>query len=76
MTPAKRSIANALTVEFKEVVRSRRSPANIPSDTSRRRREGMPLLVEKFQRNLAAALLRRNNADAILGYLCMNPDQL
>ena len=52
--PDKRSIANALTVEFKDGTQARRkSSSNIRSAIARRRKEGIPVLVEKFRTNLA-----------------------
>jgi 2-methylcitrate dehydratase len=51
--PAKRSIANALTVEFKDGTRLKEVVCEYPIGHKRRRKEGMPLLVEKFKTNLA-----------------------
>ncbi|HYX62973.1 MAG TPA: bifunctional 2-methylcitrate dehydratase/aconitate hydratase, partial [Burkholderiales bacterium] len=51
--PEKRSIANGLTVEFKDGKRLAEVLVEYPIGHKRRRREGMPLLVEKFERNLA-----------------------
>jgi 2-methylcitrate dehydratase len=49
----KRSIANALTVEFKDGKKLAEVVVEYPIGHKRRRKEGMPLLVEKFERNLA-----------------------
>ena len=51
--PEKRSIANAMTIEFKDGSRSDEIVVEYPVGHKRRREEGMPLLVEKYQRNLA-----------------------
>jgi len=51
--PEKRSIANALTVEFKDGKRLAEVVVEYPIGHKRRRKDGIPLLVEKFERNLA-----------------------
>jgi 2-methylcitrate dehydratase len=51
--PKKRSIANALTVEFKDGSKLKEVVCEYPIGHKRRRREGMPILVEKFKTNLA-----------------------
>jgi len=51
--PAKRSIANALTVELKDGSKLKEVVVEYPIGHKRRRREGIPLLVEKFRTNLA-----------------------
>jgi 2-methylcitrate dehydratase len=51
--PDQRSIANALTVEFKDGKRLAETVVEYPIGHKRRRREGMPVLVEKFRTNLA-----------------------
>jgi 2-methylcitrate dehydratase len=51
--PRKRSIANALTVEFKDGTRLKEVVCEYPIGHERRRKEGMPVLVEKFKANLA-----------------------
>ncbi len=51
--PKKRSIANALTVEFKDGTRLKEVVCEYPIGHKRRRKEGMPVLVEKFKTNLA-----------------------
>jgi 2-methylcitrate dehydratase len=51
--PEKRSIANALTVEFKDGKRLSEVVVEYPIGHKRRRKDGIPLLVEKFERNLA-----------------------
>jgi 2-methylcitrate dehydratase len=51
--PEKRSIANALTVEFKDGGKLDEVVCEYPIGHKRRRKEGMPVLVEKFKTNLA-----------------------
>lgn len=51
--PDKRSIANALTVEFNDGSRLNEIAIEYPIGHKRRRAEGIPLLVEKFRTNLA-----------------------
>jgi 2-methylcitrate dehydratase len=51
--PKKRSIANALTVEFKDGSMLKEVVCEYPIGHRRRRKEGMPVLVEKFKTNLA-----------------------
>jgi 2-methylcitrate dehydratase len=51
--PDKRSIANALTVEFSDETKLPEIVVEYPIGHRRRRTEGMPLLIEKFKVNLA-----------------------
>jgi 2-methylcitrate dehydratase len=51
--PDKRSIANALTVEFSDGTKLPEVAVEYPIGHRRRRRDGMPLLIEKFRVNLA-----------------------
>ncbi len=51
--PAKRSIANALTVEFNDGSSLKEVAVEYPIGHARRRTDGIPLLVEKFKTNLA-----------------------
>ena len=51
--PEKRSIANAMTIEFKDGSKSDEIVVEYPVGHKRRREEGMPLLVQKYKRNLA-----------------------
>ncbi len=51
--PDKRSIANALTVEFKDGMRLDEIVCEYPIGHKRRRAEGIPLLETKFRTNLA-----------------------
>jgi len=51
--PDKRSIANALTVEFNDGTKMPEIVVEYPIGHKRRRKEGMPVLVKKFETNLA-----------------------
>src|SRR6266511_4444498 len=51
--PDKRSIANAITVEFDDGTKLKEVVVEYPIGHRRRRKEGIPLLVEKFKTNLA-----------------------
>ncbi|MBC8023497.1 MAG: bifunctional 2-methylcitrate dehydratase/aconitate hydratase, partial [Burkholderiales bacterium] len=72
--PEKRSIANALTVEFKDGKKLKEIVVEYPIGHKRRRKEGMPILVEKFKTNLARRFPEKQR-DAILA-LCLNQKQL
>jgi len=72
--PGKRSIANALTVEFKDGKRLAETVVEYPIGHKRRRREGMPVLVEKFKTNLARRFPAKQQK-AILD-LCMDQARL
>jgi 2-methylcitrate dehydratase len=50
--PEKRSIANALTIEFKDGSKSDEIVVEYPVGHRRRREEGLPLLIEKYKKNL------------------------
>ena len=51
--PNKRSIANALTVEFNDGTKLKEIVCEYPIGHKRRRKEGIPLLEAKFRTNLA-----------------------
>lgn len=51
--PEKRSIANALTVEFTDGKKLKEIVCEYPIGHKRRRKEGIPILIEKFRTNLA-----------------------
>jgi 2-methylcitrate dehydratase len=72
--PKKRSIANALTVTFKDGTKLKEVVCEYPIGHKRRRKEGMPVLVEKFKTNLARRF-PAGRQKAILD-LCMDPARL
>jgi 2-methylcitrate dehydratase len=53
LDPAKRSIANAITIEFSDGTRTDEVVVEYPIGHRRRREEGIPLLIEKFRTNVA-----------------------
>jgi len=60
--PDKRSIANALTVEFADGARLDEIVCEYPIGHKRRRQEGIPLLEAKFRTNLARVFPARQQA--------------
>jgi 2-methylcitrate dehydratase len=60
--PEKRSIANALTVEFADGKRLKEIVVEYPIGHKRRRKEGMPVLMRKFAGNLARVFPARQVA--------------
>ena len=72
--PDKRSIANALTVEFKDGSKLAEVACEYPIGHKRRRKEGMPLLVAKFRTNLARRFPAKQQK-AILD-LCLDGERL
>jgi 2-methylcitrate dehydratase len=59
LDPDKRSIANGITVEFRDGTRTQEVVVKYPIGHRRRRAEGMPVLIEKFKTNLARRFAAR-----------------
>jgi 2-methylcitrate dehydratase len=74
LDPDKRSIPNALTVEFNDGTSLAEVVVEYPIGHKRRRKEGIPHLVEKFERNLARRFPPKQQK-AILE-LCMDQKRL
>jgi 2-methylcitrate dehydratase len=72
--PDKRSIANALTVELTDGKKLKEIVVEYPIGHKRRRKEGMPVLVEKFRTNLARRFPEKQRR-AILD-LCLDARRL
>jgi len=72
--PAKRSIANALSVEFRDGSKLPEVVCRYPIGHKRRRKEAMPVLVEKFKANLARRFPEKQQR-AILE-LCLDAPRL
>ena len=53
LDPQRRSIANAITVEFNDGTRTQEVVIEYPIGHRRRREEGIPVLIEKFRMNIA-----------------------
>ncbi len=65
LDPKKRSIGNAVQVFFKDGTKSARVEVEYPIGHRRRRKEGIPVLLQKFAAALRGKIPARN-ADAIL----------
>ncbi len=65
LDPAKRSIGNAVQIFFNDGTATQRVAVEYPIGHRRRREEGVPVLLEKFERALRSRLSARN-ADALL----------
>ena len=72
--PDKRSIANAVQVFFHDGTATERVEVEYPIGHRRRRAEGLPLLVAKFERNLATRFPAAQ-AQRVLD-LCMDAERL
>ena len=59
LNPKKRSIANCVQIFFKDGSKTKRIEVDYPIGHRRRRKEGIPVLIEKFKRNLATKLSRK-----------------
>ena len=60
--PEKRSIANAITIKFKDGSKTREIVVEYPIGHRRRRKEGIPVLIEKFKTNLARRFPEKQRA--------------
>jgi len=72
--PGKRSIANAITVEFNDGMVFAEVAVEYPLGHARRRVEGIPLLIEKYKTNLAR-IYDKDKQNKILD-LCLDYDTL
>jgi 2-methylcitrate dehydratase len=72
--PAKRSIANALTVEFTDGKKLKEIVCEYPIGHKRRRKEGIPVLEAKFRTNLARVFPQKQQ-DAVYA-LCRDQKKL
>jgi 2-methylcitrate dehydratase len=72
--PEKRSIANALTVEFKDGKKLPEIVVEYPIGHRRRRKDGLPILIEKFKTNLARRFPEKQRAQILA--LCLDQKQL
>jgi 2-methylcitrate dehydratase len=74
LDPSKRSIGNSVQVFFKDGSSTERVAVEYPIGHRRRRSEGIPVLLDKFERSLRGRIPPRQ-ADAILK-LCNNAELL
>ena len=72
--PDKRSIANALTVEFTDGKKMKEIVVEYPIGHKRRRKEGMPVLMAKFKTNLARVFAEKQRG--AIWDLCTEPKKL
>jgi 2-methylcitrate dehydratase len=66
----KRSIANAIIIHFKDGTSTQRVEVEYPIGHRRRREQGIPLLVEKFERNLRTQFSKDRSKEIL--ELCAN----
>ncbi|HTI47239.1 MAG TPA: bifunctional 2-methylcitrate dehydratase/aconitate hydratase [Casimicrobiaceae bacterium] len=74
LDPDKRSIANGITIEFDDGSRTDEVVVEYPIGHRRRRKEGMPVLLDKFKANLALRFADRQR-QAILD-VALDADRL
>ena len=74
LDPDKRSIANAVQVFFKDGSATEKIAVEYPNGHRRRRAEGMPLLLKKFETNLASRF-QPPQCEAIMD-LCLDSSKL
>lgn len=72
--PEKRSIANAIQIFFKDGTSSSNVAVEYPIGHRRRRGEGIPELVKKFQKNLARRFDENTQAEVLA--LCLDQQKL
>jgi len=72
--PDKRSIANAMQIEFKDGSKTDKITIEYPIGHRRRRQEGTPVLLAKFESNLATRFPQQQAQKII--QLCQNQKQL
>ena len=65
LDPSKRSIANAVKIYFKDGSSTHEVIVEYPLGHKRRRREGIPLLKQKFKRNISSRF-DKNQVDRVL----------
>lgn len=74
LDPEKRSIANAIQVFFKDGSKTDRVQVDYPIGHRRRRQEGIPILVEKFERNVQTRFSKQKSKKIMA--LCLDAQQL
>ena len=72
--PKKRSIANAITIELKDGKTLKEVVVEYPIGHKRRRKEGIPLLLAKFKKNLSRRFPTKQQNEILS--MCENPDKL
>ncbi len=74
LDPKKRSIANSVQIFFKDGTKTKKVQVDYPIGHRRRRKEGIPVLIEKFKRNIATRLSRKQCER--LNQLCASQSRL
>jgi len=74
LDPEKRSIANAIQIRFKDGTQTEKVECEYPIGHRRRREEGLPKVVEKFENNLLTRFPRKKAAEIMR--LCLDFDRL
>jgi 2-methylcitrate dehydratase len=74
LDPDKRSIANAVQVFFKDGTSTEKVAVEYPIGHRQRRAEGLPLLVKKFEANLASRMAPKQCAEIM--QLCLDAARL
>ena len=72
--PSKRSIANAVQVFFKDGSSTDKVTVEYPLGHRRRREEGIPVLIEKFKKNVYTRFPKRHGEEII--DLCLDEEAL
>jgi 2-methylcitrate dehydratase len=72
--PKKRSNGNAMRVHFKDGTRTERIDVEYPLGHPRRRADGIPLLIEKFERNVARIFAEKRRR--AITTLCLDRERL
>jgi len=72
--PAKRSNANSIRVFFKDGSQTPLARVDYPLGHRRRRKEGIPLLIEKFERNVARVFAEKQRRAIVKA--CLEPARL
>src|SRR5207248_675209 len=74
LDPQKRSIANGITIEFTDGSRTSEVLVDYPIGHRRRRKEGIPVLIQKFRTNVARRFAAKQQ-QAILD-VALDPERL
>jgi 2-methylcitrate dehydratase len=74
LDPQLRSNANAIRVHFKDGSSTKRVEVEFATGHPRRRKDGIPLLVEKFEKNVARVFAEKQRR-AVIG-LCLDRERL
>ncbi|RYL94357.1 bifunctional 2-methylcitrate dehydratase/aconitate hydratase [Sporolactobacillus sp. THM7-4] len=74
LDPEKRSIASSVQIFFKNGTKTQRVAVEYPIGHRKRRKEAIPLIIEKFRNNLLSRFPARKAEEII--ELCSDPDRL